>query len=283
METTLSGEFVEFKATVAHASELGGELTSIISGADTHFLVRDVRVDLPGRDDVRDFLARKRISESDVGPLMVNESSAPDSVVSDQSDVERGCARAGSGRVYGDGADHGRIPLYAKVADPTAGGQQIRQVVRRSDGKLLCRRTRGSKLREQAARRRTPSTLRCERGGETTSCRWTRSRAVPNRPSSSSSRTARRRRGSRSVSSSSRAIRTGRSPLCRLVLFPSGRRSKTKVLESDSLHWVPQVGQAGSFPVTFRATDGVLTAGRTAVIHVLGEGQPTQRRPRQLP
>ncbi len=57
METTLSGKFTEFTATVSHADELGGELTSLIDSANTHFLIKDVQVDIAGRDNVKDFLA----------------------------------------------------------------------------------------------------------------------------------------------------------------------------------------------------------------------------------
>lgn len=58
MTTTLSGQFTEFDAGYAHADELGGELTSLMGDPRTHRLTRDVTVDLPGRDSVRDFLAQ---------------------------------------------------------------------------------------------------------------------------------------------------------------------------------------------------------------------------------
>lgn len=56
MQSTLSGEFTDFSATYTHAEELGGALTSLISGINTHLLVKDVLADLSGRDQVRDFL-----------------------------------------------------------------------------------------------------------------------------------------------------------------------------------------------------------------------------------
>jgi hypothetical protein len=79
MQTTLSGEFVEFDADLTRADELGGELTSLLEATNTHFLVHDVRVDLPGRGAVRDFLAK----DGDV--LRVCEFSGLDTVVTDQS------------------------------------------------------------------------------------------------------------------------------------------------------------------------------------------------------
>ncbi len=79
METTLSGTFVEFDASFSHADDLGGRLTSLIDTIDTHFLIHDVRVDLPGRDDVLDFLAQ------DGSVIRVYESEYVDTVVEDLS------------------------------------------------------------------------------------------------------------------------------------------------------------------------------------------------------
>lgn len=80
METTLSGTFIEFEARFSHADELGGRLTSLIDSIDTHLLIRDVLVDLPGRDDVLDFLARDgdiiRVYESENVDTVVEELSA---------------------------------------------------------------------------------------------------------------------------------------------------------------------------------------------------------------
>ena len=80
MTSTLSGRFVEFTAYYTHAAELGGQLTSLITAQPmTHFLVHDVLVDLPGRDTVRDFLAKDGVE------LRVYESENADTVVNDQS------------------------------------------------------------------------------------------------------------------------------------------------------------------------------------------------------
>lgn len=64
LETNLSGEFVSFNATSTHAEELGGQLTSLIQDTREHFLERDVLVQLPGRDQVRDFLVRVNSEDS---------------------------------------------------------------------------------------------------------------------------------------------------------------------------------------------------------------------------
>src|SRR5262249_12399585 len=82
MITTLSGMFVAFDATFTHAPELGGELTSLIKGSSANVLVREMLVDLPGRDNVKDFLADTdkdpnqipdQIFESDCGTFPVTQ------------------------------------------------------------------------------------------------------------------------------------------------------------------------------------------------------------------
>ena len=83
METTLAGKFTEFSAKFSHSDELGGALTSILQATTAHLLLRDVRVDLPGRDAIRDFLAKDGSADSDV--LRVYESEGTDSPVTDRS------------------------------------------------------------------------------------------------------------------------------------------------------------------------------------------------------
>ncbi|RYG61662.1 hypothetical protein EON64_18415, partial [archaeon] len=53
MTTSLYGRFVDFNATFTHSDELGGQLTSLITEINTHRLIRDVLVDLTGRDNIR--------------------------------------------------------------------------------------------------------------------------------------------------------------------------------------------------------------------------------------
>jgi len=79
MTCSLSGRFVDFTAVYSHADELGGELTSLLEAVNTHPLIRDVLVDLPGRDQVRDFLAK----DDDV--YRVYESDSADTAVTDHS------------------------------------------------------------------------------------------------------------------------------------------------------------------------------------------------------
>ncbi|MEX1066948.1 MAG: hypothetical protein WED00_13325, partial [Aquisalimonadaceae bacterium] len=132
MVTSLSGKFVDFQAAFSHADELGGALTSLLEAANTHWLIRDVLVDLPGRDGVRDFLAE------DGADLRVHESSGDDFPVADHS------AQSVLTYLGQHGAEHhytletAATPgfLYLRLPDPGQGGLAIRDVIR-SDGKRL--------------------------------------------------------------------------------------------------------------------------------------------------
>ena len=127
MTCSLSGKMVEFTAGFSHSDELGGALTSLISNARTHFLVHDVLVDLPGRDTVRDFLAK------DADIYRIYESEALDTEVSD-----------GSGRSTLQISDNTGvlttqpIPgfLYMKLTDPFGGEKPVKDAMR-SDGKII--------------------------------------------------------------------------------------------------------------------------------------------------
>lgn len=57
MISTLSGRFVSFDVAFTHASELGGELTSLIRETNAHYLVHRIKANLSGRDSRLDFLA----------------------------------------------------------------------------------------------------------------------------------------------------------------------------------------------------------------------------------
>jgi uncharacterized repeat protein (TIGR01451 family) len=127
MVTTLSGKFIDLVAGYTHADSLGGALTSLIQGVTTHLLVHDVKADLPGRDNVRDFLAL------DGSVLRLYESEGTDTAVIDQSVNAR--------LVSSFGAYDLTFPpttgfAYVKLADPFAGQKPPGAVVR-SDGKTL--------------------------------------------------------------------------------------------------------------------------------------------------
>jgi hypothetical protein len=132
METTLAGKFTEFTAKFTHADELGGTLTSILKATNAHFLIHDVRADLPGRDTVRDFLAQ----DGDV--IRVYESDGPDTLVTDRSAEASLIAEttANGSASYRLSAPATAGFMYAKLPDPYA-GQKVLGPILRSDAKLM--------------------------------------------------------------------------------------------------------------------------------------------------
>jgi hypothetical protein len=130
MTCTLSGQFVDFTADFSHADELGGELTSLLENVFTHYLVHDILVDLPGRDGIRDFLAREGDSA-----FTVYESGGLETGVTNQSDL--------SNLEYSGPEGHYTLTnpvttgfMYVSLADPFDGTKIIAEVVR-SDGKRI--------------------------------------------------------------------------------------------------------------------------------------------------
>lgn len=129
METSLSGQFVDIEASYTHADTLGGALTSLIEGEPrSHLLVRDVLVDLPGRDGVRDFLAL----DGDI--LRVYESSGVDTEVEDLS-AQSSLSAIGGGQYQ---LQMPGVPgfAYVRMVDPTGGSATAVQGFR-ADGSAL--------------------------------------------------------------------------------------------------------------------------------------------------
>jgi hypothetical protein len=127
MVTTLSGRFVEFTAEYQHADSLGGAVTSLLETIATHTLVHDVKVDLPGRDAVNDFLAR------DVDTLRIYESESIDTLVADQS-INARLESTSNGTTLTLPATVGFA--YGRVPDPFRGTRPLGTVIR-SDGKVM--------------------------------------------------------------------------------------------------------------------------------------------------
>jgi len=134
MVTTLSGMFVEFDASYTHDPGLGGELTSLIHGTTANVLVREMLVDLPGRDGVKDFLADTDHDPNQI-PDQIYESDCVDDAVNQTAGVATGHPSAANPDV----------PLstdvlagwtFTKIQDPADGLVPLADVIR-SDGKRL--------------------------------------------------------------------------------------------------------------------------------------------------
>jgi beta propeller repeat protein len=134
MITTLSGKFIDFNASFTHASELGGTLTSLMKQVKAHFLTREMLVDAPGSDTIRDFLAYDD----------PNGTRTPDTIYT--SDCRKLPVNGVSGTVAG--APSPAAPTvtlttspvtgwaYTKAPDPANGKLGLKSVAR-SDGKII--------------------------------------------------------------------------------------------------------------------------------------------------
>ena len=127
MESSLAGRFVDFSVRFSHADELGGTLTSLMQATNAHLLIRDVRVDLPGRDVFRDFLAK----DGDV--LRVYESDGLDSEV---QDVSAAASLTGGGGSYRINLPATQGFVYAQLPDPNQGAMVLTTLTR-ADGKTM--------------------------------------------------------------------------------------------------------------------------------------------------
>jgi beta propeller repeat protein len=133
MVTSLSGEFIEFKASYTHASELGGQETSVIRSMNAYFILHEVLNDQPGRDKLLDFLADTvpddellpdAIYESDCNVLPVNRLL--------QAAVTSASGLTATIHATADFANW----VYMRFEDPAQAKLKIASVVR-SDGKVL--------------------------------------------------------------------------------------------------------------------------------------------------
>jgi hypothetical protein len=264
METTLSGKFIDFSAGFSHADELGGALTSVLDAVNTHLLVRNVRVDLAGRDRVRDFLAK------DTDVLRVYESEGLDSQVLNQS------AQAGLGNV---GVDRYELTMpatpgfaFAQVTDPYGGSRPL-VAAYRSDGRTLpVENAWRSKSRVGSG----PWSYHLNLFDFSTASFYTL--VFGNTPPGN------RAPEIQFIADQSVPIGTrlgffveasdpdGTLPVLSAASLPAGASflfdSSGNALVRHLFDWTPRSGQNGPHEVTFTADDGALTASRTVAIRV---------------
>ena len=126
MACSLSGTFTKFTASVSHSDELGGELTSLIQPANlhTHLLIHDVQVDLPGRDNIRDYLAEDGY---------VYESQGSNNQVSFMDEEYAQLESAGSNQTMTISTPSWGL-IYVKLSTSS---NQVLTSVARSDGKQI--------------------------------------------------------------------------------------------------------------------------------------------------
>lgn len=127
MQSSLSGRFTEFTAKFTHADELGGALTSVIDELNTHSLIKDVKVDAPGKDNIKDFLAL------DGDFIRVYESNGLDTDVIDRS--QDSTLKVSTSGKYQLSFPPTNGMVYVKLPDPNKGQKEVSLM--RSDAKQI--------------------------------------------------------------------------------------------------------------------------------------------------
>ena len=272
METSLAGKFTEFTARFSHADELGGALTSLIKETNAHLLIRDVRVDLPGRDYVRDFLAQ----DGDV--IRVYESDGPDTVVTDRSSVATLVAST-SGNA--NASYRLTIPAtagfaYVKLADPFNGTKALGAVVRSDAKQLVSENVWLSKTRNQQTKLwqywinffdvNSTGDYTSEFQAPAADARPPVVQFVPDRVVKETKQVSFLVEAS---SPDGKPVTLSAAPL------PAGARFTLQAADPLApsvaraiFDWTPARGSAGDYRISYNATDGSLSASRSANIKV---------------
>jgi len=269
MTCTLSGKFVAFTADFSHSDELGGQLTSLIKAASTHFLVRDVWVDLPGRDAVRDFLAQDgsvyRIYESEVTGSGDPEDQDP--VVADQS-AAAVLSGSGNTRTLTTAVTAGF--MVVRLADPF-GGQKVIQEVVRSDGKIIKPANAWlSKTRVKNDPWQYFINLFDVNSLGTYTLKFEDAAAVPLPPVLQFITDKTVAEGDQVSFIVEASDPNGTLPQLSAAPLPAGAEFMDEGSGRGVFDWTPAAGQAGVYEVIFQASDGRLSASRRATITVKG-------------
>lgn len=275
LQTTLSGQFVDFSADFSHADELGGELTSLLAATNTHTLIHNVLVDLPGRDQERDYLAR----DGDV--LRVYESNGVDTDVTEQSgNASLALAAQDGGQVdYALNAPPTAGFLYVQLPDPHDGSKRIARALR-SDGKLLpeenvwLSRTR----REDNGWDHFINLFDANSSGQYL-IRLDDVSSGPQPPVLQFIRDHWALEGEQVVFLVEASDPNGTLPVLTAAPLPIGasfvqENPGTPTVSTYAFDWTPAIGQAGVYDITFTASDGELKASQATRITVCSITDP---------
>lgn len=265
METSLSGRFSDFSARFTHSDELGGKVTSLLNRVGAHFLVHEVLVDAPGRDSIRDFLA------NDGGILKVYESQGLDTIVSDLSSVvsleEKGSANGIT--FYEIDVPPTAGLLYLKVTDPAGGANEVLKV-QRSDGKVLSADNAWFSTTGNGSETRHYFELFDANGGGTYKIQVGEQVLGPKPPVIQFIADKMVPAGSRLTFVVVASDPNGTIPSLSVDARPLGSNFVDSNNGQGVFDWQTAAGQAGVYPITFRASDGILNSARTMKITVTG-------------
>ncbi len=265
MESTLAGQFVEFTASFTHADELGGALTSILQATNAHFLIRDVRVDLPGRDLIRDFLAQ----DGDV--IRVYESEGSDTTVADLSAQTTlvPAANTSGQAIYRMTMPATQGFVYARLPDPYNGTKMMGTVMR-SDAKAMPTENvwfSRTKNRDTGQWQFWVNVFDANTTG-LYDVATTEPVAAPRPPVLQFIPDRIVKEGQQSSFLVEASSPDGKAVTLSAAPLPLGAKFTDQGGGRALFDWTPSKGQAGSYPITFTASDGKLSATRIATIKV---------------
>jgi hypothetical protein len=268
MTCTLSGRFVEFKAEFTHSDELGGKLTSLLEAVNTHFLVHDVLVDLPGRDTIKDFLAK----DGDV--YRTYESEGIDTDVTDQSSYSSLVfkSQTGTESTYTLSTPATTGFMYVRLTDPF-GGQKIVKEVVRSDGKRI-KPENGwlSKTRVGSNPWQYFFNLFDANTANSYTVVFTDSAAGPHAPVLQFIPDRTGVEGQQLSFIVEATDPDGTIPLLSASPLPALARFTDRGNGTGIFDWTPATGQAGRYEITFTASDGVLKTSQRVAITIISTG-----------
>ncbi len=274
MTSSLAGYFADFSVSFTHADALGGALTSLLQATNPHYLVRDVKVDMPGRDTVRDFLADDGANGSHL--YRVYESSGMDTLVTDQSAVSVLAANgvnASGEALFALSAPATAGPMYVQLADPYKGTKALGKITR-SDGKTipaenvwLSKKRDANNVLQYYFNLFDTDTTGIYNTAFTSTVVAAHPPVIQLVPDSTVVE------GSQLSFQVTATDPDGTAPLLSASsLLPAGAAFTTAVgannVVAGSFSWKPSKGQAGIYPVTFSATDGVLKAATSTNVAV---------------
>ncbi|MGM0739721.1 MAG: Ig-like domain-containing protein, partial [Bacteroidota bacterium] len=263
MTCTLSGQFVEFTAEFSHSDELGGELTSLLEGVTTHFLVRDVLADLPGRDSIRDFLA----VDGDV--YRIYESDSIDTVVLDQSTSStlQFEGQTGTKVYYTLSTPLTAGFMYVKLSDPYNGQKMIAEA-RRSDGKLIeTENVWLSKSRNGQSWNYFINLFDADTTGAYT-IKFDDVAFLPQPPVLQFIPDRTRSEGHRLSFIVEASDPNGTTPMLSAAPLPADADFTDQENGMGVFDWTPVEGQAGTYTITFKASDGTLEDSQQVLLTI---------------
>jgi len=263
MTSTLSGTFTNFAASFSHADELGGQLTSLIQQENlkTHRLIHDVQVDLPGRDQVRDYLA-------DDG--FVYESDGLDSAV---TNLSANAQLTATGILYRLTLPSSEVGFaYVKLASPVTHDMALDSVLR-SDGKRL----KEANVWLSKERKSNPAEgwncffnlFDSNPSNGSYSITFIASTNLNHAPVVVAPESAMAFAGENLCLTAQGTDEDGAAPALHTGNLPGGARFLDLGNGIGVFSWTPTSGQLGDYWVHFEATDGLLTNSKATKISVL--------------